>query len=301
MQSPSARHWMMLAYLSVFWGLAFFLIAVALRGFPPLTIVWLRLAVGAFVLYVLMRWQGGSLPMQWQWWLRFLLLSLCGNLLPFSLITWSETRITSGQAGLLMALMPLSTALLAHFYVAHEQLTQRRLLGIGLGFVGVLVLVGPEVLAQVGAGKVVAQLAVLAATFSYAVNSVYTKRLPPINTLEVATGSLAAGTLVLLPLVLLLERPWQLSAGFDAWAAAIALGVFATGLATWVYFKVVSDCGPGFLAIINYLIPAIAFFAGILFLGESAQPHQFLGLVVIFMGIALSQRSKARGPGTSTA
>jgi drug/metabolite transporter (DMT)-like permease len=284
---------MMLAYLSVFWGLAFFLIAVALRGFPPLTIVWLRLAVGAGVLYVLMRWQGGRLPVEGQWWLRFLLLSLCGNLLPFSLITWSETRITSGQAGLLMALMPLSTALLAHFYVVHEQLTRRRLLGIGLGFVGVLILVGPGVLQEFGAAQMIAQVAVLAATFSYAVNSVYTKRLPAIDTLVVATGSLIAGTFVLFPVMLVWERPWQLAPTLDAWAAAIALGVFATGLATWVYFKVVSDCGPGFLAIINYLIPAIAFSAGIVFLGETAEARQFIGLLVIFAGIALSQYRKA--------
>lgn len=279
----------MLAYLSLFWGLAFYLIAVALRGFPPLTVVWLRLLVGAGVLYVIMRWQGGRLPMEGTWWIRFVLLSLCGNLLPFSLISWGQTRITSGQAGLLMALMPISTVLLAHFYVAHEQLTSRRLLGIGLGFVGVAVLVGTEALREFGGAQLLGQLAVLAATLSYAVNSVYTKRLPPINTLVVSTASLIAGTVVLLPLELLVDRPWTLQPGADAWFAAIALGVFSTGLATWVYFKVVSDCGPGFLSIINYLIPGIAFTAGILFLGESARATQFVGLVVILWGIGLSQ------------
>lgn len=289
MQQPLLRHWLLLAYLSVFWGLAFYLIAVALRGFPPLTIVWLRLAVGACILYPCMRWQGGRLPTQGRWWLRFLLLSLCGNLLPFSLIAWSETRISSGQAGLLMALMPLSTVLLAHVYIAHEQLTRRRLLGIVLGFVGVAILVGTEVLKGLGGAQLVAQLAVLAATFSYAVNSVYTKRLPAIDTLVVATGSLIAGTALLSPMVLLIDKPWTLAPQADAWLAAVALGVFATGLATWVYFKVVADCGPNFLSIINYLIPAIAFGAGIAFLGESAQPYQFIGLLVIFGGIALSQ------------
>lgn len=286
----------MLIYLSLFWGLAFYLIAVALRGFPPLTVVWLRLFVGAIVLYAIMRWQGGRLPMEIGWWNKFLLLAISGNLLPFSLISWAETRITSGQAGLLMALMPISTVLMAHFYVAHEQLTRRRLMGIALGFVGVVVLVGTEVLNELGAGQLVAQLAVLAATLSYAVNSIYTKRLPPINTLVVSTGSLIAGTVVLLPLILLLDRPWTLQPGADAWAAAISLGVLATGLATWVYFKVVSDCGPSFLSIINYLIPAIAFGAGIVFLGETAQALQFVGLAVILAGIALSQPRRRKNP-----
>ena len=289
LQHPAPRHWLMLGYLSVFWGMAFYLIAVALRGFPPLTVVWLRLVVGALVLYAIMRWQGGRLPVEAAWWQRFVLLSLCGNLLPFSLISWSETRISSGQAGLLMALMPISTVLLAHFFVAHEQLTPRRLLGIGIGFVGVSVLVGTEVLREMGGAQVLAQLAVLAATLSYAVNSVYTKRLPAIDTLVVSTGSLIAGTLVLLPLVLLVDKPWTLNPGADAWLAATALGVFATGIATWIFFKVVTDCGPGFLSIINYLIPAIAFAAGAVFLGEQADASQFIGLLVIFAGIALSQ------------
>ena len=148
---------------------------------------------------------------------------------------------------------------------------------------------GTEALSEFGGAQLLAQLAVLAATLSYAVNSVYTKRLPPINTLVVSTGSLIAGTVVLLPLMLLVDRPWTLQPEADAWIAAIALGVFATGLATWVYFKVVSDCGPSFLSIINYLIPAIAFAAGILFLGETAKATQFIGLVVILGGIALSQ------------
>ena len=194
-------------------------------------------AVGALVLYLFMRWQGGRLPGDLGWWGRFVLLSLCGNLLPFTLITWAETRISSGQAGLLMALMPLSTVLLAHFYVAHEQLTTRKLFGVVVGFLGVTILVGTDVLSGLGGGQLLAQFAVLAATLSYAVNSVYTKRLPPVDTLVVAAGSLLAGALVLLPLVLVVDRPWTLEPGLDAWVASISLGVFATGLATWVYFS----------------------------------------------------------------
>lgn len=279
----------MLGYLTVFWGFAFYLIAVGLRGFPPLTLVLLRLAVGAAALYPLMRWQGGRLPREPRWWLRFAILSILGNLIPFSLISWSETRISSGQAGLLMALMPISTVLLAHLFVAHEQLTRRRLLGIALGFVGVTILVGSDTLRQLGGGQLLAQLAVIAATLAYAVNAVYTKRLPHIDTLVVATGSLLVGALMLAPLVLLVDRPWQLAPQLDAWLAVIALGVFATGLATWVYFRVVSDCGPAFMSIINYIIPAVAFAAGVLFLAEPASWYQLIGLLVICAGIALSQ------------
>lgn len=288
MHTPGPRHWVMLAFLTVFWGLAFFLIAVGLRGFPPLTLVAIRLAVGAAALYPLMRWQGGRLPADGHWWARFAALALMGNLIPFSLISWAETRISSGQAGLLMALMPISTVLLAHLFVAHEQLTRRRLLGIALGFAGVAILVGADAFRSLGGGQLIAQLAVILATLAYAVNAVYTKKLPSIDTLVVATGSLMVGTVMLAPIALVVEQPWQAVPALDAVAAVMVLGVFSTGLATWVYFRVVSDCGPGFLSIINYMIPAVAFVAGVVFLQEPARWTQFVGLLVICGGIFLS-------------
>jgi drug/metabolite transporter (DMT)-like permease len=289
----------MLGYLCLAWGFAFLLIAIALPSFPPLTLVALRLGLGALILYLIMRWQGLALPTDRRWWLHFSLLSILGNLIPFTLISWAEVHITSGQAGLLMALMPISTMVLAHFFVAHEQLTPRRVLGILAGFAGVVVLVGGDALAGLGGTSLVAQLAVIAATFAYAVNSVYTKRLPPINGLVAATGSLIVGTLIMLPLSVVLEQAWLLQPSAGAWLAAIALGLLSTGLATWVYFIVVSDCGPGFLSLCNYIIPALSFAAGALLLGEPVSGWQFLGLVVICGGIAVSQprQTSRQSPG----
>jgi drug/metabolite transporter (DMT)-like permease len=229
LQRPRGIHWAMLAYLSITWGFSFLLIEIGLRSFPPLTLVTLRLAVGALTLYVLMRWQGYSLPVEGRWWLYFAVLSLIGNLVPFSLITWAQVHIASGQAGLLMALMPISTMVLAHFFVAHEQLTPRGILGVLAGFAGVATLIGGDALAGLGGASLVAQLAVVTATFAYAVNSVYTKRLPPLNSLVMGTGSLIVGTLIMLPLALLLEQPLQLHTTAGSWLATMALGIFATG------------------------------------------------------------------------
>lgn len=105
----------------------------------------------------------------------------------------------------------------------------------------------------------------------------------------VATGSLIVGTLILLPFTLMIEQPQIYTASARSLLATLTLGVLSTGLATWVYFRVISDCGPTFLSIINYIIPAIAFAAGVLFLDETAAPSQFLGLIVILLGIALTQ------------
>ncbi len=293
----------MLGYLCLAWGFAFLLIAIALPSFPPLTLVTLRLGIGALALYIIMRWQGHALPTERRWWLHFSLLTLLGNLVPFTLVSWAEVHISSGQAGLLMALMPLSTMVLAHYFVEHEQLTARRLLGVLTGFAGVAVLVGGDALAGLGGASLIAQLAVIAATFSYAVNSVYAKRLPPVNGLVAATGSLLVGTVIMLPLSLLVDQAWQLQPSAGAWLAATALGLLSTGLATWVYFLVVSACGPGFLSLCNYMIPALSFAAGALLLGESVSGWQFIGLIVVCGGIALSQprRTSRQSRGSPTA
>jgi len=294
MQPPQLKHWLLLFLLSLAWGFAFYLIAIALESFPPLTIVNIRLAVGAATLCMVMHWQGHRLPREAGWWWRFALLTILGNLIPFSLITWAETEISSSQAGLLMALMPISTMVLSHFFVHEDALTPRRLCGVMLGFGGVVVLVGGEALKGIGGSALLAQLAVLTATVAYASNTVYAKRLPPIDTVVVATGSLSVGTLLLLPFTLYLEHALWVAPSFNALAATLTLGIVSTGLATWTYFRVVTDCGPSFLSIINYIIPAIAFAAGVMFLGESAEPSQFAGLLLILAGIALTQNRALR-------
>ena len=297
MQQPRLIHWAMLGFLSVAWGFAFYLIAVGLQDFSPLTVVNIRLLVGAMTLYLIMRWQGLALPGAGQWWWRYILLAICGNLVPFTLIAWGETRITSSQTGLLMALMPISTMVLSHFFLEDDPLTPRRLSGVVLGLVGVIVLIGGDLLSGLDGAQLLAQFAVLTATLSYAVNAVYTKRITPGNTLVVATGTLIVGTAMLLPVTLYLEQPTLVDASASSLLATVLLGVVSTGLATWVFFRVVTDCGPGFLSIINYIIPAIAFAAGVMFLGESAAPSQFMGLLLVLIGIAMTQNRTTGIPG----
>jgi len=292
---PRAIDWLMLGCLCLAWGFAFLLTAVGLEVFPPLTLVTIRLMVGAFVLFLIMRWQGHHLPRAGRWWLRFAALTLLGNLVPFTLISLAQQHIASGQAGLLMALVPISTMVLAHHFVEHERLTPQRVIGVMAGFAGVTVLVGGDALAGFGGASLPAQLAVVAATFSYAVNNVYTKRLPAQSGLVTATGSLIVGALLILPFSLVIEQPWQLPISAGPLLATIALGVFSTGLATWVFFVVVSNCGPNFLSLINYIIPALAFAAGALLLGEPVNSWQFLGLAAICSGIAISQRRRPVG------
>lgn len=292
MQHPGLVHWSLLGFLSIAWGFAFYLIAVALASLGPLTIVSTRLVVGAATLYLLMRLQGHRLPPLGPWWPRFAILAIFGNALPFTMIAWAETRITSAQAGLLMALMPISTMVLSHFFVTGDELTRRKLLGVLLGFIGVTVLVSGDLLAGNLGGEMIAQLIVLLATLSYAANTVYTKRVPDIDPLVMGVGALLVASLIMLPATLYLEQPQMDSAALPDFMAAVLLGVVSTGLATWAYFRVVNDCGPSFLSLINYIIPSIAFMAGVVFLGEPSSWAQIAGLGIVLLGIGLTQRPR---------
>ena len=286
----TALDWVLLLYLSLAWGLAFLLIALALPSFPPLTLVAMRLSLGALTLYIIMRAAGLRLPNNRDWWQRFAALAVLGNVIPFSLISWGELYISSSLAGILMALMPINVMVLAHFFLASEPMSMRKVIGFVMGFIGVLVLVGAEALANLGGDAFWAQMAVIAATLFYAVNSIYTKRLPKLPVLVAGTGTLVAGSLMLWPVALLVDHPWTLDINWLPLGAVIILGVFSSGLANWVYFTIVQRQGPSFLSMINYIIPVIAFVAGVSFLGEGATADHYVALVMILLGIAISQR-----------
>jgi drug/metabolite transporter (DMT)-like permease len=289
MQTPQLRHWILLAYLVLAWGWAFYLIAIALDAFQPVTIVWGRLTLGAVVMIAVLWWQGGAMPRGWLWWRRLLFLSVTGNILPFILIAWAERSVPSGEVGLLMALMPITILILGHYFLEHERLTALRVIGVLLGFAGVALLVGEDMFFSDGGARLTGQVAAVIATFCYAINGIYTKRLPAFDTVAVSAASLLTGS-VLLALPMWNLQPWpgveQLAA---PWVALLVLGIFSTGAATWVYFTIVSEVGPGFLSTINYLIPALAFFVGVTLLDEPAGVAQLAALALILAGVWLIQ------------
>ena len=284
------RHGFLLGYLVLVWGFAFALIAIALEALHPLFIVWTRLCMGAAVMWIVWRWRGQAWRLGREWWRRLLLLSLTGNIIPFSLIAWAEQTVPSAEVGILMALMPIATLLLAHWLLDDESLTVGRVVGVVAGFVGVGLLMGDELLRSGMEGQLAGQLAAVLATLSYAFNGVYAKRLPDADPVALSVGTLLMGALLLvLPAVLSQGGDLGWSIPVKSWAAVFVLGIMGTGLATWSYFVVVSERGPGFLSTINYLIPAVAFLAGTLWLAEPWSVRHLLALILILLGVALIQ------------
>ena len=297
MVSPTLRHWVLLFYLVIFWGFAFGLIAVALDYFHPVALVWARLALGALVMWCVFWLRGLALPTDPSALTHMTVLAVTGNVLPFVLIAWSEQYVASGEVGLLMALMPITTLVMGHYLLTHEKFTRTRLLGVVLGLVGVFLLMGEEWWLSESEMKLWGQLAALLATVCYAANGVYAKRIPAMDPVVLSAGSLSIGSLLLF-LPMLWFQDWRdPSAAVNAWLALLALGTLATGVATWVYFVVVGEVGPGFLSTINYLIPGVAFLVGITVLSEPAAWPQFVALFLILGGVWLIQPRQAASGG----
>lgn len=281
--------WLSLLALSLLWGSSFAINEVALRSFSPAMLVAGRIFISAIVLYLFMRASGVRLPRSVQGWVPMLVMAVFGNLLPFQLVAWAQLHIDSSLAGVLMAVMPLFVLTLAHFFLPHSQLTASRVAGFLLGFLGVVFVIGPATFATLDGNMVLAgALAVLAAAFSYSVNSVYARRLGATDPAQMSAGMLLMTSLLCLPQAAL-GLPTLGVPSVSAVAALLALGLLSTGLATIIYFRVVQGPGPTFLSMVSYLVPACAVVVGALFLDESLAPSAYFGLVLILGGIALSE------------
>jgi drug/metabolite transporter (DMT)-like permease len=287
-QGMSGRSWAILLALSVLWGGSFFFIEIAIRDVRPFTLVLVRvtLAAAALWLFVLARKQ--AVPRTRDAAGAFLVLALLNNVLPFSLFAWGQTQIESGLASILNATTPIWGVIVAHLFTGDERMTPGKIAGVLLGFAGVAVMIGGDLLKDLG-GELLAQLACLAATLSYAFAGVYARRfkamgVPPTM---VATGQLSASALLVLPLVLLFEQPWNAAApGPATWAALLALALFCTSLAYILYFQLVASAGATNTLLVTFLIPITAILLGSLVLGEVLEGRHFAGMALIGLGLA---------------
>jgi drug/metabolite transporter (DMT)-like permease len=295
----SIRDWLHLTALVVMWGTAFLFTKLAVQTVPPATVVAARLLIAALVLVAVVGLRGLRLRLSDRRWLYFVFVGVVGNCLPFFLISWGQQRIDSGLAGILMAVNPLATLVLAHYVVAGERISRLRAAGFLLGFAGIVVLMGPAALLELSGGDtaLVAEAAVLAGALCYAVTSVVARRMPPTQALVAAAGVMVISSAVMVPVALAVDRPWALAASATSAWAIVALGVFATAVPTIVYFRLIASAGPTFLSLINYLIPLMAVATGVVVLDESVGIDALAALALILGGIALTQLGAAERPG----
>ena len=292
MQPRSLKDWALLLALVAMWGSAFMFNKLGVATVPPATLVAGRLLIGALILLVVVHALGARLPPLGRNWLPYLVLALVGNCIPFYVIVWGQKTVDSALAGILMAAMPLVTLVLAHFFVQGERMTRKRAAGFALGFLGIVLLIGPAALTGIGGSalQVVSQLAVLTGALCYAANSVLTRLMVKENNVLIAsTAMLLVATVVMLPVAFILDRPWTLAPSFSSTAAIVWLGIGPTAVATLCYFKLIGSAGPTFMSLVNYLSPPVAVFLGVTLMGEHPGVEAYTGLALILAGIALSQ------------
>jgi len=289
--------WLALLLLSVLWGGSFFFAGVQVKALPPFTIVFLRVGLAAIILNVLFKALGKRLPKDLSAWRAFFGMGLLNNAVPFCLVVWSQNHIASGLAAILNATTPISTVIVAHFFTSDEKMTGNRLLGVTIGFLGVVVLIGPDALKGIG-DNVLAQLAVLLAGISYAFAGVYGRRFSRagIDPIVTATGQVTAAAILLFPFALIVDTPWTLAMPpWPVWAAAIGSAVFSTAIGYVLYFRILATAGATNLLLVTFLIPVSAILMGSFGLGEHIEARQLAGLACIGLGLtAIDGRLLAR-------
>jgi len=288
-----AADWGRLLLLSALWGGSFFFVGVAVRELPPFSIVTARVGLAALALVIALRLMGQALPREPRILGAFLGMGLLNNVLPFSLIVWGQGHIGAGLASILNATTPLFTVLVAHALTSDEKVTAGKLLGAALGFSGVTVMIGGAGLRELGQGGLgvglLAPLACLAGALSYALAGLYGRRFRGLGVapMATATGQLCASALVMLPVMLVVDRPWTLDPPSGVTLAALAgLALISTAAAYVVYFRLLASAGATNLLLVTFLLPVSAVSLGVLVLGESLEGKHLAGMALIGLGLA---------------
>ena len=280
------REWAMLVTLSVLWGGSFFFAEIALESLPPLTIVTLRVGLAAITLWHVVLALKLPIPNSTPIWIAFLTMGLLNNVLPFSLIVWGQSQISSGLAAILNATAPLFGVIVAGILLRDESATPLKIMGVVVGFAGVIVMMD---LSSIATSSLLAQLAILAAALSYACASVYGRRFKAtgLNPILVAAGQVTGSTLLLLPIALWVDgnNPYA-NVPAQVWAAIISLAVFSTAAAYILYFKLLASAGATNILLVTLLVPVSAILLGWLFLEESLQTPHVIGMAMIALGLS---------------
>ena len=290
---PTLLNWIEIAGLGLIWGASFMSVHLALNGIGPFGVATGRIVIAALTLSLLClirRLPLPSLRRDRKVWLHAFGMAFFSNAAPFTLLSWAQLRVTSGFAGITMAMVPLFTLVLAHALLPGERLTLPRIAGFALGLVGVVLLIGTDALQPGGAQlESIARMVGILATLCYAIGSIITRRCPPVDPIAFSTAALLIASLMILPVALWVEGIPRALPPVSALAALAYLGLLPTALATLILVHVIRTAGPTFLTQTNYHVPVWSVLFGTLLLAEPL-PAQFLvALGLILGGLLLSR------------
>ena len=296
LRSLGITEWMLLVGLSILWGGSYLFMKLAVLTVPLFTIVLGRVSIAALALLIVLTISGTGIPKGRRIWLAFFGMGIFNNVIPMSLIVFSQNSISVGLASILNSITPLFTILVAHMTTNDERLTFRKLVGISFGIMGVVMLMGPELVDNFEVAAL-GEWACLGAALSYACANTFGRRFVQLGTkpMQTAFGQVVASTVILAPLVIVVDQPWTISdPGFLPVLSILALGLFCTALAYVIYFQILARSGATAIALVTFMIPPSAILMGWLALGEQISSQDFLGLSLIGVGLFSVNRQSNR-------
>jgi drug/metabolite transporter (DMT)-like permease len=280
-------NYLLLVCLGLIWGSSYMFIRIAVQEVPAITLVAARLILASTILWIALRISGRPIPRDRKLWGAYAVMGFLSGALPYVLIAWGEQHIHSSLAALLQATMPIFTVILALFLADDERLTRTALLGVVLGFVGVTVLMLPD-LRQGLRANLLGQLTVVISSVSYAGATVFARnRLRGQPPLTSTMGQLTTGALFTLPLSLIIDRPFALSPSLPAIASWLALTVLGTVVAYVIYYALIERNSATFVSTVTYIIPIVGLILGALVLDEPVTANLLVSSALIIVGVVL--------------
>ena len=279
--------WAMLVVLSAIWGGSFYFFAVIIKELPVFTIVFFRVFLASAALWAFLLLTRQTVSITSTMWKNFFLMGFFNNVIPFSLIVWGETKVAPGLAAVLNATTPFFSVIVAHLSTQNEKLTWNRMAGALVGLSGVAALVGFDAMKNLGS-DLVYQLAIVGASISYGICTIFGRRLAGIPPLVSSASQTAASSLMLLPLMFFIDQPQHLNMpSTNVLVSLLALALLCTATAYVIFFNIVKRAGMTNVTLVTFLVPVSAMMLGALFLNEQISTRHFLGMAVIGIGLAL--------------
>lgn len=291
---PATGYAVLLGALALMWGSSYLFIKIGVETLPPLSLVLLRVLVGLSILLVVVAVTRTPLPRDARTIGHLAVLGAVNIAIPFWLIGWAEQHISSGLTGILQSTAPFFTLVIAASFIHDERITPGRLAGIGLGFLGILVLSADNIAdfgSALGMERLVAELAVVGSSLAYSIGNTYARRnLRETRPLILSTGQVGWAVVIVGVLALIVDGGVTLPTVPEAALSVLWLGAIGTGFAYLVFFRILTGWGPTRASMVAYLLPVVAVILGIVVLGESVDAFFLVGATLIVSGVWVVNR-----------
>ena len=275
----------LLPALATLWGASYTFIRVGVATIPPITLIACRTLIAGVLLLAIMRWRGVRMPMDAATWRRFLFQTCLNSVIPWTMVAWGSQALDAGVATILNSTAPIFAFFLTLAITRHEAVTSRKLIGVLAGMAGICLIVGVQALSGFGE-ELTAQIVMVIAAIAYAGAAILGRGFRDLDPMVPAAGSLLCGAAILIPVSLVLERPWTLQPSTSSMLALLGLAVFSTALAFVIYFRLIRTLGSVGTTAQAYLRVPIGVAVGVVFLGEQLSSTAWIGLACVVVGVA---------------